>query len=574
MLADAGRLLRIYWTLDQRERAGSRIWYWISFVVFGGLMIVLSGVMGLAAGEFVSRRPEPGALDVGLEEGVVPGLLLTIVLLAVLVTGFNQALKALFLSDDLDQLMVAPIRSQAVMAAKLLSRLPISVPIVLALTAPALIAFGFQLALSPIYYLIGLLMLLVAPLFGVTLGALVAMLLVRWLPAKRLSEYVGAVYIVFGMILAIGVQLPRFLNEGRGTVDPAVSANLVGMANTLAHSPLPTMWAGRGLMDMGRLEFTAAWSGVGLYLLITLGLFVLTVLLADKLYLSGWLRMQGSGSGARGFEEAAGLFAGDSLLLAIAYKDWLLRLRDPRLMATVFSGVVFTGFLLFVMLRPQDLDSSILMTSNEIGIPRGVTSCAFVLMAGWMLFGQIGASVLSLERASYVVLKSAPISAARLLWAKVLGVLIAYAVVVTGLLVGVWFVVRFNFLWTPYGWVVLLLLGCGVLVNTAAQNFVHPKLDWDDPRRMTSRAGRLSTSLTSIGFTLVGGLIAVGGFWPATRSAALGVPSVLLGLGGLATYVWFFVQWQFRRVNDAWIMVGETPPEPPARSLVDRLRGR
>ena len=82
-------------------------------------------------------RPD---LPIQLSPGIVPGLLLTLVMIGVLITGLNQAIRALFLSGDLDRLMVAPVHTRSVMVAKLLSRMPTNVLLLLLVAAPAFIA--------------------------------------------------------------------------------------------------------------------------------------------------------------------------------------------------------------------------------------------------------------------------------------------------------------------------------------------------------------------------------------------------------------------------------------------------
>jgi hypothetical protein len=99
----------------------------------------------------------------------------------------------------------------------------------------------------------------------------------------------------------------------------------------LERVPLPTFWAGQGLMalDQGVFDRTGL-LGLAVYLVITIGFFALLILTADRLYLSGWLKTQSAGTKRRGLDERRGVLGRGSLAAAIGWKDWLLRIRDPR----------------------------------------------------------------------------------------------------------------------------------------------------------------------------------------------------------------------------------------------------
>lgn len=181
--SDTLLLLQLYWRLDRRADGGIGPLAWVRRGIVALALIAISILIGTAAGAFVRE----GLLGAG-DPGVIPGLLLAIVLIGTTISGFNQALQGLYLSDDLERLLVAPVRSRSVVTAKLLGRLPTVLFFMLGLTLPALIVFGVVLDLNLLYYLVGILLVVVAPLFGVSVGALVALFLVRLLPARRVHR--------------------------------------------------------------------------------------------------------------------------------------------------------------------------------------------------------------------------------------------------------------------------------------------------------------------------------------------------------------------------------------------------
>jgi hypothetical protein len=292
--------------------------------------------------------------------GILPGILFTAVLFGVVFIGFGQGLQALYLSDDLDKLWVAPIRSEAIMTAKLLSRLPSTVLLLFLGTIPALIAFGVGLQLGPLYYILGILLILITPLFGISLGALIAIFLVRLLPARRLNEWVGAASIIIGVLLSLLLALPSLLGSNKQQVDPNLLSTAEKFLNHLGDLPLPSMWVGRALVEFGRGQIAAAaFSALGIYLLITVGLFLVTIFVANRLFTAGWLRMQSAGTAVADIQEQPGVFGWHSLDFVLGFKDWLLRIRDPRLLATLFTSLILAGFITFMLLRPQEDGSSL-----------------------------------------------------------------------------------------------------------------------------------------------------------------------------------------------------------------------
>ena len=102
----------------------------------GLFIVIISGSIGVALGG-IFQSEMVGAI----EPDVVPGLLLALVLLGTALSGFEQALRALYLSDDLEKLLVAPIPARSVVTAKLLGRLPTVMFFLLALAMPAMISW-------------------------------------------------------------------------------------------------------------------------------------------------------------------------------------------------------------------------------------------------------------------------------------------------------------------------------------------------------------------------------------------------------------------------------------------------
>jgi ABC-2 type transport system permease protein len=554
MLDDTLLLLRNYWTIDRRgdTRQSRR-----ARLIGTGSLVIIGVLLSLAAGFGAGSLITDPAFPLPIRLGTLPGVLLTMVLAGTLVMGVNQALRALYLTNDMELLFSAPVRTEAVMTAKLLSRLPSTLIITLILTIPALIAFGIATGLGPAFYGAGTIALLLAPLFGLSAGALLAMLIVRILPAQRVSEYMGAASIILGVLLAITFQLPRLLGDGE-RINPQTAAAMSSLIENLESVPLPSMWAGQALVDLAQGRVVAALGGLSLYLLLTAGFFFVTTLLASRLYLNGWLRMQGSGITRSGYSEEAGIFGSGSVEAGIATKDWFLRLRDARQLAGLVSGFIFAIFFGFLMLRPRGGDS--LLTAGESGgmplfaalFSPGVIISGVILYAGWITFNRAALTALAIEGRSFYILKAAPVDPRTVFRSKVLGLVIPFALLALLLLLLSWFFLRFSLAWVPYAWLCLLIIGYGMITLSTAMGFIYPRLDWDDPRRMTSRSAGLRSTLLGAVYGIIALLLAVLPFLVASVNPQWTLMLVLVGLLLLAGMAWLVERWSSRRVFRAW----------------------
>jgi ABC-2 type transport system permease protein len=557
MLADTWQLMRLYWKIDWREGSGQSGWRFLAFLA-GIVVLLVIGAGSAAAGygaSFLTRLDPPNALA----PGVMPGIILTFVMIGVLITGLNQAVKSLFLSGDLDRLMVAPIHTRSVMVAKLLSRLPSNVILLLLIAAPALIAYGIGFGAGPVYYLVGAVLLLTAPLFGLSVGALLAMLLVRLLPVNRLNELLAAAYAVMGMGFALLFQLPRLMS-GDGSYNLAVTGDALGnFFAALERVPLPTFWAGRGLMALDQGVFDrAGLPGLAVYLVMTVGFFALLILTADRLYLSGWLKTQSAGTKRRGLDEKRGVLGRGSLAAAIGWKDWLLRIRDPRQLVNLLgSGVIAVVIGALAIFRGGSQgDAGLLeaVSQGEMNAPGafGFLTAGFspgFIMAGWALFvgfmilSNMASYALALEGRSFAMLKAAPVRPREVWSAKVWSVFVPYMAIFTFVLVASRFVVRYDWRWLPYALAVGAIIGLGLIAANVSAGFRFANLNWDDPRRMMSSSGGFISFGLTLLFSLPAGLLGFLPFglaqvWPAWSLVFVLFGLLLLGGG---TWLWTHV---------------------------------
>lgn len=554
MAADTWQLMRLYWTLDWREGSGRSRWRIVATIA-GLAALLMIGAASAAFGYGMSflTRPE---MPFRMSPGIPPGTILTFVLLGVLVSGLNQAVKSLFLSGDLDRLMVAPIHTRSVMVAKILSRLPTTVILLLLVATPALVAYGIGVGAGPVYYVLGLFLLLLAPLFGLTVGAIIAMIMVRLLPVNRLNELLAAAYAVLGIMLALVFQIPRFLG-GNDAYESVEVESFGRVFAAIDRVPLPTLWAGRGLMalDQGRFDGQGL-LGIGLFVALTLGLFIGLIFTADKLYLSGWLKTQSAGTKRRGLDAGGPERGGRSLTYAFYRKDWRLRLRDPRQLVNVLGSgiiaIVIGGLAIFRGGSRGDTSLMDAAAMGEFDAPGafGFFTAGFspgLLMAGWALFvgfmilSNTASYALAIEGRAFPLLKAAPVRPRDVWLAKVWSVFWPFLIVFVVVLILGWVFVRFSLLWMPYAVAVAAIVGMGLIVANVSTGFRFANLEWVDPRRMLTSSGGFVSLLLTLLYGIPASIVAFVPFGLAQVWPSWVLLFVLVGLTLLAggTYAWF-----------------------------------
>jgi ABC-2 type transport system permease protein len=446
--------------------------------------------VGFGAGRLLRRAGDPAL------EPLLPGALLTLATLLLLAVSFGAALGSLFLASDLDRLMFAPVDRRAVFVAKLLDGMAWYYAILAALAAPALVAYGRALGYGPAYYVLALVALLGTPLFPAGLSALLVMLVVRVAPARRVREVLGLAAALAGVSCSVAGQTSRVW--ARRLFAPAGGAaspgELLGQVQGFVAAPLPPVLAGSGLAAAGHGDLALAARELSAFFLLTFGVFAGCVVVADTLYASGWVRLQSSGRARRGRAaqraRQPGWLGRAPAALAVAIKDWQAFPRDLRSLPQLLAPLIVLPAVYYNLVAGGSRRSGLVdATSGWVPGPgdlRGVFVAAGVLFVCTMVFNRIALASISREGRAWWVLKAAPLTGLELLGGKLLAVALPYAVLSSLLMAGAAAWGHFGVLGTLYGWLGVQVIGIGMLAVDVALAVPGARLDWDDPRRMTS----------------------------------------------------------------------------------------
>jgi ABC-2 type transport system permease protein len=465
----------------------------------------------------------------------VPSFTLFLALVFLVFSSFSSVLSSLYLSGDMDMLLVAPVPIRAVFTVKFFGGLLIQYLLLFALAGPVLLGYGNGMQYGAFYYIATLLTLALMPLLPAGLGALLVMAVVRVIPARRAREIVSVIGGLIGVLFYI---ITQFTREVGSAVADVRNLNTLLNVNMPA---LPSSWAGRALLAAGEGQPLTFLVYGGLFAILSIAVFAGCLLLSERLYYAGWSNMSTQGGRIKRrtpndeqrttgpAKRPTPILAWFSTLLprqsrAVFYKDWRLFPRDLRNLQQLIFPLALAGIWTFRLFTTpsQPLDPDVPDFVNQMTTLGGAGIAFFLCLT---LSSAIAGTGISREGKAFWILKLAPISPLRILLGKLALAYLPYPTVgalfllITALVGGIGLG---DFL---FQLALLLLVGLGSTCVSLGLGAAFPKLDWENPQQQTTfRASCLGMLFYPVYIMLV-------------LAAALGLPalgSVLSLSNGLA----------------------------------------
>ena len=285
-------------------------------------------------------------------------------------------------------------------------------------------------------------------------------------------------------------------------------------------------------------------------MILSLGLaglvFVGTLNIAERLYYSGWARVQVSSHKKRTIRTAhspvpTSQFAVATrsfippVIGAIIHKDSLVLRRDLRNLSQLVTPLILGVIYAVSLVRaggnvPTDRGDTptFILTTLRSGLSYG--DLFISLFIGWTLLSRLAGMGFSHEGKSYWILKSAPISSIQLIISKFI---VAYipSLVLGWLFIVIIGLVRATSLTTViFNLLVVALSIAGVDGINLTFGVVGANFDWDDPRHMVSGLNGCFGAMASVGFLFVGLALFLA---PTIGLPLLGVPELAGQITGL-----------------------------------------
>ena len=538
MLSYVWKLLRARWRITWNNiwRASRRRKIGMFFAAFG--LTVLAGFLVFASWGILSvmRRPEVAQFVTPDLIRAIPVLFTSVTFLAGLLTNFGALLQTLYLSGDMEFLLAAPIPTRAVFVAKLVQAVLPNFLFMSLFNLPALIGLGIAQGYNVTYFVMLPVTLVLLMLAGAGIAAMGVMVVVRIVPARRVAEVMGLVGGVTSILCSQSSQFVRVSGAARGAASAQVSA-LVGRAAQFNTPYSPLAWPGRALVALGEGQWLLAVLLVGVTAALMLGVFAVSLVASERLYITGWARTRSSSmprkvaraEHRRAARDSAARQAGGRRLFPAAFtaiiaKDWKLLTRDLRNYSQLITPIIFGVIYTFSLARgTQQMPAT--PVGRQVITYGGLGTALFV---AWIFAARLALGGIGLEGKRYWLLKVAPLRAEILLAAKFTVAYLPSLALGSVFLVAATFLGRSGVEALPYNWVALAGTIAALCAVYLAFGTAGANLTWEDPRQVT----RGTTGCIGwIAGTATAGIIA-GVFSGFPLLALLGVPVVLAqGLG-------------------------------------------
>lgn len=491
-------------------------------------VILLALFVGLAFGAFAIFR----AVDLLGEDGFfIASFVVLMAFNALLLVAFVFDILAttniFFLSSDLHLLIAAPLSTSKIFCTKYLEALGSGSFIAVLFGIPVLIGFGaafdapalFFAAIVPVFILF-----LSVP---VSIGTLCGLLISRFVAPSKVKEVLGVV----GGMLGLGIWL--LMQVVRRQV--AGSEQVAGLSQTIKIAAsytdhfilklLPSHLAADGVISLASGDLGASALPLAGLAAIAGVMFAVSVVLAERMYLTGWSRVapgKGKGRQRRRRKRVINVLSWlPSVERAILTATARLFLRDPQQITPVATITVMMAVLPFVMGRSS---SGPLITPGLI--LRSFTALTFI----GALYLSI--STTGIDGRSFWMVLTAPCSAIRKLASKLMVSVIffvasaaAIALAFAGVGMAEWGMVP-KLIWLA------VCMSCaggsiGILLGIHYTDW-----EWEIPKRMLKVTGRLiMLGIIALFFVIVAGAVSTSG---SIRNALLSEPASWKILAGVA----------------------------------------
>ncbi len=524
---------------DFRRTTGRRkVWTIILVVVVGALLVGL--FLASTAILRLMRSPELAQVagDFGPLIQSIPTLLLGGAFLGILLTSFGVLLQALYLAGDMDFLLSAPIPLRAVFVSKLLQAILPNLGVIALFGLPLLFGLGAANNYFWLYYPMVVLVLVALALAAAGASSLLVMVVVRVVPARRVAEVLGFLGAITSILCSQSGQLANF---NRLSGNQAVGALRLVSQLDVPWSPLS--WAGRGLLGIGGRQWLQGAAYLGLVLGVSAAVFFVALSAAERLYYSGWARVQASHRRKAGPRAAAVRSTREGPLgrllpqpvRAIIVKDFLVLRRDLRNMSQLVTPLIFGVIYAAMLVRsggvpPAGRGEAPEWAMNTLRSALAYGNLAIALFIGWSLLTRLAGMGFSQEGRNYWLLKGAPVPPSQLLVAKFLVAYLPALLMGWGFLLIISLLRGFDLGQLAFDLAVIAMCIAGAAGLNLAFGVAGANMNWEDPRQMLrSSVGCLST-LVSMMFLPVCLALFVG---PSLLGDFLGFPVAVGRIAGL-----------------------------------------
>jgi len=449
-----------------------------------------------------------GAFSMIGQHGYLVGLAYNLVSVIILLFGLIQISSIFYYSNDIESLLVLPLRSRQVVFAKFFIVYLQELIFALLLLVPVFISIGLVNEFGIIYYLYSTLAILVAPILPLAISGIVMMVVMRVtsLSAKKDLFRVVSMFLVLGLYLGFNFFLTSQISNMDGTQDPNFMMNLLSDNQSLLRilaqiNPL-AMWLGVSVLGASN----SLVSGL-LYVGANLGIYLILMAVAEALYIGGIINGRDVSSKKKVLSDAEydkNLSLSLKPYLAFAKVDLITILKTPVYLLNCVSIIVLLPVIYGIMFFVGDSGIPELLEN----IPLDNHGLIVLVLAGSLMFMNVvnptASTTWSRMGKNFWLARIAPLSGKEHVIARLTVPLLLS--VISGLMVGgiMFVLLDISIIFVLLGIVVgiigsLPLLVLGIIVDT-----LRPLLEWDNPQRAVKNNLNVIVSMV-VGVALVAG---------------------------------------------------------------------
>jgi ABC-2 type transport system permease protein len=354
--------------------------------------------------------------------GGIVGLLFDLLFFALAVMLlFSTAIilySSLFSSAETAFLLTTPAAADQVFAYKYQGAITFSSWAFILLGSPILLAYGWVFQVPWYFYALLPLFFVGFVLLPGSVGALVCLLLVNYLPRRRKQLFFLAGLIVVSLLGLWGYRLSHTARSA--LTNPDDLQKLLGHL-TFAGGPLvPSHWMAHGIESAARGDLAGAWYPLALVWSNGLFLYLIAAWASTRLYRRGYNRQATGGTIRRRYGGGwldrmvdAVLFPFHPQTRLLIIKDFRTFRRDPAQWAQI---LIFAALITFYTANTRRFYSEEIGRLYQNGVSLlNLTATAFLLCA---YTGRFIYPMLSLEGRKFWILGLLPLRRQRLMWGK------------------------------------------------------------------------------------------------------------------------------------------------------------
>jgi len=368
---------------------------------------------------------------------LIAGKLLELMLVALFAmlcfSNIVTALSTFYLSEDLELLLGLPISRPLFHYGRIVDALGQSSWMMAFFGLPLFLAYGYAFDAPALYYVS---LLAVVPAFLVLpacFGALVATVLVNVFPARRTREALG----VMGVLLVVAVFFLLRVMKPERLVNAQDFESLAAYVAEL-QAPIPSFFPARWAADVllaALRDRPVPLDEAGLLIVGAFAALAVTRWIVAPLYPAGWTKAQEARAARLAksgwFDRLLGvvLRPAPTDIAPIIEKDVKVFVRDPSQWSQIFLLVALVGIYLFSV---QALPVEVVRNSRYMSVFKSGLTFLNLGMTGFVMAGlaaRFQFSAVSTEGRAFWMLRTAPITAERYLWAKAVPALLPMVVV-------------------------------------------------------------------------------------------------------------------------------------------------